>query len=38
QTLEDGTVTIRNRDSMSQERIKISELDSHLAQATAFPG
>ncbi|HEX5456761.1 MAG TPA: glycine--tRNA ligase [Candidatus Nitrosotalea sp.] len=37
QTLEDGTVTIRNRDSMSQERIKISELDSHLAQATAFP-
>ncbi|CUR50854.1 Glycine--tRNA ligase [Nitrosotalea devaniterrae] len=38
QTLEDGTVTIRNRDSMSQERIKISELDFHLAQATAFPG
>lgn len=37
QTLEDDTVTIRNRDSMSQERIKISELDSHLAQATAFP-
>ena len=37
QTLEDNTVTIRNRDSMSQERIKISELDSHLAQATAFP-
>jgi glycyl-tRNA synthetase len=37
QTLEDGTVTIRNRDSMSQQRIKISELDSHLAQATAFP-
>ena len=37
QTLEDSTVTIRNRDSMSQERIKISELDSHLAKATAFP-
>jgi len=37
QTLEDDTVTIRNRDSMSQERIKISELDSHLAKATAFP-
>lgn len=37
QTLEDQTVTIRNRDSMSQERIKISELDSHLAQATSFP-
>ena len=37
QTLEDNTVTIRNRDSMSQERIKISDLDSHLARATAFP-
>ncbi len=37
QTLQDETVTIRNRDSMSQERIKISDLDSHLAQATAFP-
>ena len=37
QTLEDQTVTIRNRDSMSQERIKISELDSHLAKTTAFP-
>ncbi len=37
QTLEDDTVTIRNRDSMSQERIKISDLDSHLAKATAFP-
>ena len=37
QTLQDDTVTIRNRDSMGQERIKISELDSHLAKATAFP-
>ncbi len=37
QTLEDGTVTIRSRDSMSQERIKISDLDMHLAKATAFP-
>jgi len=35
--LEDNTVTIRNRDSMSQERIKISDLDSYLANATAFP-
>lgn len=26
QTLEDGTVTVRDRDSMEQERIKISEL------------
>ena len=37
QTLQDETVTIRNRDSMSQERIKISDLDSHLSNATAFP-
>jgi glycyl-tRNA synthetase len=37
QTLEDNTVTIRNRDSMSQERINISDLDSHIANATAFP-
>ncbi|MDE1770234.1 MAG: glycine--tRNA ligase [Thaumarchaeota archaeon] len=37
QTLEDNTVTIRNRDSMSQERIKISDIDAHLARATAFP-
>lgn len=37
QTLQDETVTIRYRDSMSQERIKIMDLDSHLARATAFP-
>lgn len=37
QTLEDQTVTIRARDSMSQERIKISELDQHLSKAIAFP-
>jgi glycyl-tRNA synthetase len=37
QTLQDQTVTIRVRDSMSQERIKISELDSYLARAVAFP-
>lgn len=37
QTLQDDTVTVRNRDSMSQERIKISELDSHLAKAIAYP-
>jgi len=37
QTLEDQTVTIRARDSMNQERIKISELDLHLSRATAFP-
>jgi glycyl-tRNA synthetase len=37
QTLEDNTVTIRNRDSMDQERIKIHDLDSYLSKAIAFP-
>jgi len=33
QTLEDNTVTIRERDSMKQERIAISELDSFFTKA-----
>ncbi|MEM2785725.1 MAG: glycine--tRNA ligase [Candidatus Nitrosotenuis sp.] len=37
QTLEDETVTLRHRDSMQQDRIKISELDSVLSKAVAFP-
>jgi len=37
QTLEDQTVTIRARDSMNQERIKISDLDLHLSKSLAFP-
>lgn len=37
QTLEDDTVTIRSRDSMSQDRIKISELDILLSKETSFP-
>src|SRR5713226_594962 len=37
QTLQDGTVTVRSRDSMSQERIKISDLDSYLVKAIAYP-
>ncbi len=37
QTLQDDTVTVRMRDSMSQERIKILELDSHIAKAIAYP-
>ncbi len=36
-TLEDGTVTIRKRDTMEQERVSISELDAALAQETAYP-
>ena len=37
QTLEDGTVTIRKRDSMEQNRIKISELDSIISESIAYP-
>jgi len=37
QTLQDDTVTLRDRDSMEQNRIKISELDSVLYKKTAFP-
>jgi glycyl-tRNA synthetase len=33
QTLEDDTVTVRERDSMQQIRIKSSELPSHLRKA-----
>ena len=37
QTLQDDTVTIRKRDSMQQSRIKISDIDSILAESIAFP-
>jgi glycyl-tRNA synthetase len=37
QTLEDETVTIRKRDSMEQQRIKISEIDSILSESIAYP-
>jgi glycyl-tRNA synthetase len=37
QTLEDNTVTLRSRDSMSQERIKISDIDGILAKNTSYP-
>ena len=37
QTLKDQTVTIRARDSMEQNRIKISELESVLVKETSFP-
>ena len=36
QTLEDGTVTIRERDSMEQIRLKIEEVRSYLAEKTEF--
>ena len=37
QTLEDGTVTIRMRDSMEQKRIDIAELDSTVIDSIAYP-
>ncbi|WP_268544417.1 glycine--tRNA ligase [Candidatus Nitrosotenuis cloacae] len=37
QTLQDDTVTLRKRDSMEQERIKISDIESTLSQAVSFP-
>ena len=37
QTLQDDTVTIRMRDSMSQERIKSEELDSYLSRHVSYP-
>ena len=30
-SLEDGSVTVRERDTMEQERVKIDELESYLA-------
>jgi len=36
-TLEDDTVTLRNRDSMEQNRIKIPDLEQVLSKETAFP-
>ena len=32
ETLEDGCVTVRDRDTMAQERIKIEELPAYLEQ------
>jgi len=37
QTFEDDTVTIRMRDSMNQNRIKISEIESFLLKETSYP-
>lgn len=32
QTLDDGTVTVRDRDTMKQERVKIEELETYLGE------
>lgn len=37
QTLEDNTVTVRERDSMNQDRIKISDLENFLIKYISFP-
>jgi glycyl-tRNA synthetase len=37
QTLEDDTVTLRIRDSMSQERIKVLDIDGILAKNISYP-
>ena len=35
-TLEDGAVTVRDRDSMEQERIKIEDLEAYIAKSLEF--
>ena len=37
QTKEDDTVTIRSRDSMSQDRVNVSKLEEILSKETSFP-
>lgn len=37
QTIEDGTVTIRYRDSMKQERVALADVKDIVAKATAMP-
>ena len=37
QTKDDNTVTIRSRDSMSQDRVKIDDLEAILSKETKFP-
>jgi glycyl-tRNA synthetase len=37
-SLEDGAVTVRERDSMAQTRVKIDELESHLLTGDGAQG
>ena len=37
QTLQDDTVTLRNRDTMEQQRIKIVDIDPILSKSISFP-
>ena len=36
-TLENDTITLRERDTMGQSRIALSELDRVLGEAVSFP-
>ena len=36
ESLENDTITLRNRDDMTQERIKISELESKISEKLAL--
>ena len=36
QTLEDGTVTVRHRDTMQQERVKIEALHALVDEACSY--
>jgi len=36
QTLEDNTVTIRDRDTMKQDRVSITELNAIIAEKVSF--
>jgi glycyl-tRNA synthetase len=37
QTLQDGTVTLRKRDTMEQQRVNISDIESVLSDIVSFP-
>ena len=36
ESTEDGAVTVRDRDSMEQERVKIEDLESYFAEKFKF--
>ena len=36
ETINDGLVTVRNRDTMAQEKVKVSELKAYLTSAIKF--
>ncbi|MEE0844225.1 MAG: His/Gly/Thr/Pro-type tRNA ligase C-terminal domain-containing protein, partial [Ruminococcus sp.] len=35
-SVEDGCVTVRDRDTMQQERVKIDELNAYIAEKVKF--